>query len=93
LFSASNAPKQVKVSCLFCSAEYFSASFVVVVLTLTCLSLHFDVKVYRSMPPMPDIDRPSHLWPRAHCPIAPVTNVEEVANEEEESNDDRTLLT
>jgi hypothetical protein len=60
---------------------------------LTCTDnnlnlLEDDVNVYISMPPMPDIDRPSHLMPSTH-PLAIAASSEE--EEGDETDDDRTL--
>jgi hypothetical protein len=41
---------------------------------------------------MPDIDRPSHLWPRVHYRVAFVVDIEEVADKEGGSDDDRTMV-
>jgi hypothetical protein len=50
--------------------------------------LQDDVNVYRSIPPMPDIDCSSHLMPST-CPLAITTTSEE--EEGDETDDDRTL--
>jgi hypothetical protein len=50
--------------------------------------LQDDVNVYRSMPPMPDIERPSHLMPSTR-PLAIAASSEE--EEGDETDLDRTL--
>jgi hypothetical protein len=50
--------------------------------------LQDDINVYRSMPPMTDIERPSHLMPST-CPLSIAATSEE--EEGDETNDDRTL--
>lgn len=58
--------------------------------------LQDDVNVYRSMPPMPDILRPSHTLLRVyqqHVDDPDTTRLDHdpVTSEEEDSNDGRTL--
>jgi hypothetical protein len=87
LFTIKNPTKQVRVSSrVFLSSTSQS-------LILTCIDnilnlLQDDVNVYRIMPPMPDIDRPSHLMPSTH-PLAIAATSEE--KEGDETDDDCTL--
>jgi hypothetical protein len=55
------------------------------VLTYLKILLQDDINVYRSMPPMPDIERPSHLMPSR----PPVVSISE---EDSESTDDAHTL-
>jgi hypothetical protein len=60
---------------------------------LTCTDnildlLQDDINVYRSMPPMPHIDCPSHLMPSTHLLAIAATSEEEEADE---TDDDRPL--
>jgi hypothetical protein len=50
--------------------------------------LQDDVNVYRSMPPMPDNERPSHLMP-SNRPLANTASSEE--EEDDETDSGRTL--
>jgi hypothetical protein len=82
-----NPPKQVRVSSrVFLSSTSQS-------LTLMCTDnilnlLQDDVNVYRSMPPMPDIDSPSHLMPSTR-PLAIATTSKE--EDGDETDDDGAL--
>jgi hypothetical protein len=51
-----------------------------------------DINIYRSMPPMPDIDRPRHKLPTAHRNTTYHPNVDPVSEEVAGTDGDRTLV-
>jgi hypothetical protein len=55
--------------------------------------LQDDVNVYRSMPPMPDLQHPDHMMPSAfRAPKTSRPTIDQVSGEDDEgTDDDRTL--
>jgi hypothetical protein len=91
-YSAKNLPKQVGVS----SGILLSSTSDILCFSMIDLEilLQDDINVYKSMPPMPDLQRLDHIMPSAfQAPKTSRPTIDRVSGEEDEGTyDDRTLV-